>query len=640
MAAFGSSAGTGGGSGETGFKVAVESILQRRIKEITYEGEEVYEERKRPSQILTSLADRVDFREGEEDGPAPKRNIVEKWPWESVHSKLSQALTEVSVLSDLLQIVKHQSRYMTLDPVVQQSSTGIDATPAQQILAKKKALGEAAQILSAGAQSLLVAKQHTSSSHGHGVSSDDRYLHALVELRKRWKLKRGPKGIVVDISFASAGSNYMPPTSFEVIKGVADHALPSGSAQYDTILVKIPKELQAQSEILIFLTEQPMKDPGPLCKYIGRLRYPRWPSLPCWERQLLMAQYVIFNKELFTKLCHGVYHTKRLSLPYEMTENQLHIPLRNGKWLSIVHVIEYEDSAVISKQPHPVNVPRQYPAIRPNWELAVRLKKALRAIHKASTEVALPHPATTTFDKELQLAGVNVMTVSEVQRIKGTKDQFGEGDPQSVKLFDDFMEQAKHIDTFQRVALWIDDIVQELKSISVGVKWELDPEGMWTKGKIVLQEPGQSKSEHISLTIGPDKVSVQLGSHKSLTPSLTSDNLKQCIKTQVLRYRLELASEISEAQSWRVLHFNPQLALSLSSSGPALPDQPAGSLVLETKDTKKKLELCLTCQTSKVDVLLGSETLGGVKSFPVDQKYGANFTEQFTKILQLVVSKQ
>ena len=71
------------------------------------------------------------------------------------------------------------------------------------VLSSSQALGEAARILSAGAQSLLVAKQHTSSSHGHGVSSDDRYLHALVELRKRWKLKRGPKGIVVDISFAS-----------------------------------------------------------------------------------------------------------------------------------------------------------------------------------------------------------------------------------------------------------------------------------------------------------------------------------------------------------------------------------------------------------------------------------------------------
>ena len=98
------------------FKVAVESIFQRRIKEITYEGEEIYEEyvmnyilrdigfvlclsfiymyrRKRPSQILTSLADRVDFRDDEEDGPAPKRNIVEKWPWEAVHSKLRLELS-------------------------------------------------------------------------------------------------------------------------------------------------------------------------------------------------------------------------------------------------------------------------------------------------------------------------------------------------------------------------------------------------------------------------------------------------------------------------------------------------------------------------------------------------------------------
>ena len=51
----------------------------------------------------------------------------------------------------------------------------------------------------------------------------------------------------------------MPPTSFEVMKGVADPTRPSGSTQYDTILVKIPEELQAQSEILVFLTDQPMK---------------------------------------------------------------------------------------------------------------------------------------------------------------------------------------------------------------------------------------------------------------------------------------------------------------------------------------------------------------------------------------------
>ena len=48
------------------------------------------------------------------------------------------ALTEVGVLSDLLQIAKHHHNYIALDPVVQQSSTAVEASPSYQILAKKK----------------------------------------------------------------------------------------------------------------------------------------------------------------------------------------------------------------------------------------------------------------------------------------------------------------------------------------------------------------------------------------------------------------------------------------------------------------------------------------------------------------------
>ena len=67
-----------------------------------------------------------------------KGAIIITWSLTPFVVLCSQALIEVSVLSDLLQIVKQQSKYMTLDPVVQQSSTGIDATPAQQMLTKKK----------------------------------------------------------------------------------------------------------------------------------------------------------------------------------------------------------------------------------------------------------------------------------------------------------------------------------------------------------------------------------------------------------------------------------------------------------------------------------------------------------------------
>lgn len=50
----------------------------------------------------------------------------------------SQALTEVGVLSDLLQIVKNHHNYIALDPVVQQSSAAVEANPSYQMLAKKK----------------------------------------------------------------------------------------------------------------------------------------------------------------------------------------------------------------------------------------------------------------------------------------------------------------------------------------------------------------------------------------------------------------------------------------------------------------------------------------------------------------------
>ena len=46
--------GSGADRNAPGFKVAVESILQRRIKEITYEGEEIYEEYINNSYLMRS----------------------------------------------------------------------------------------------------------------------------------------------------------------------------------------------------------------------------------------------------------------------------------------------------------------------------------------------------------------------------------------------------------------------------------------------------------------------------------------------------------------------------------------------------------------------------------------------------------
>ena len=65
------------------------------------------------------------------------------------------------------------------------------------------------------------------------------------------------------------------------------------------------------------------------------------------------------------------------------------------------------------------------PDIRPNWELLVRVKQALRDIHRSNAAVLLPQPATATFDNhDLQHAGVNTLTSSQIQSLHlGPADQ-------------------------------------------------------------------------------------------------------------------------------------------------------------------------------------------------------------------------
>ncbi len=103
-----------------------------------------------------------------------------------------QALTEVSVLSDVIQIAQHQKKYVAMDPVVAPPSGG--ATPAYQYILKKRALGLAANILRKGATSL-----------SQSSSDKEKEFHrALSSLRQRWRLKRiGSGAIVGDLSYHS-----------------------------------------------------------------------------------------------------------------------------------------------------------------------------------------------------------------------------------------------------------------------------------------------------------------------------------------------------------------------------------------------------------------------------------------------------
>lgn len=100
------------------------------------------------SENLTKLAQRIDFskttcdeelmRDSQEKAESDTKELAtfqpSLWPWDSVRNKLKNALTEATVLYDVLSICKDK-RVMVLDPVAQEP---FEIKPISALIAKKK----------------------------------------------------------------------------------------------------------------------------------------------------------------------------------------------------------------------------------------------------------------------------------------------------------------------------------------------------------------------------------------------------------------------------------------------------------------------------------------------------------------------
>uniref|UniRef100_A0A1X7SL46 Uncharacterized protein n=2 Tax=Amphimedon queenslandica TaxID=400682 RepID=A0A1X7SL46_AMPQE len=102
-----------------------------------------------------------------------------------------QALTEVSVLSDVLQIVHNHHQYLSLDPVYVNKKYTLP--PSYQYQIKKKALDVASKILRKGAEPFKRLSSQT----------DHKFYRALYDLRRRWILRRTANGVSGDLSYRS-----------------------------------------------------------------------------------------------------------------------------------------------------------------------------------------------------------------------------------------------------------------------------------------------------------------------------------------------------------------------------------------------------------------------------------------------------
>lgn len=254
--------------------VRVEPPGENPVLEVLYDGMEILQPPLSMSDHLAKQARKVDFNQVEDDEDGMEVEEEEEvgedkdeklksfqqpvWPWESVRNKLRDALTELSVMSDVLSISTKDCgkdpsggprRYMVLDGPVQLEP--IEQKQYVSLLAKKRALEAPTKILLQGAEHLRNLQNETKGSR----TPEDFHIE-LLRLRQNWRLKKVGNTILGDLSYRTAGSAFKQSGVFEVSK--ADENLDSQgspssgpSKAKSALKVTVPSELEGIAYIQV-----------------------------------------------------------------------------------------------------------------------------------------------------------------------------------------------------------------------------------------------------------------------------------------------------------------------------------------------------------------------------------------------------
>ena len=321
-----------------GVNVTVEAS-ENQIVEVGYDGQEIVQPPLTLTEHLAKQAGKIDFGQvsddevsgatgdsqaddsGSDDG-SPDPGFT-GWPWESTRNKLRDALTELSVLSDVIAVATKEcgkdsqgnpKRYMVLDGPLQvdppENKPNLVA-----YLAKKKSLEAPAKILLQGAEQLAKLLQGGPKTSAPNV--EDFHLE-LLKLRQNWRLKKVSHTILGDLSYRTAGSSFKQSGVFEVVK--ADM---TESEVKSSLRVNVPSDLEGIAFIQVVIQkDQQMVTATLTSPNHGSGNLGHGDKEKMWQQKLEAAQNVLFCKELFSRLAKEAIQMQS-PIPHMVIGNQI-----------------------------------------------------------------------------------------------------------------------------------------------------------------------------------------------------------------------------------------------------------------------------------------------------------------------------
>lgn len=534
--------------------VCVESVIENQIQEVTYDGQEIYVAPLSMSENLSKLAYKIDFYKDESEEKGKPTSEGEKeteedkvlapfqpslWPWDSVRNKMKAALQEMSVLYDVLNIVK-EKHYMVTDPVSQDPP---ELKASLQMLAKKKSLVAASQILTTGAERLKRVQAELSSAT---TSNGENFLQELLKLRRWWRLKKVHSTILGELSYKSAGSIFWQGGTFEVIKTSELGEAAAGTGSLD---VSIPSQLEGVAYIQVEVKSVP--DMSQMTS--ATLKMPMGLGSVCpetyWQKKLEFAQNVLFCKELFAQLAREAVQVRG---PHVVVGNQIVTSVFPGVQLSVV-LCHYTGKEKKSSEFTKLNADMVEVALAPhklehNHVLEHSLHQLLRRVHDRNLQRAPPHPvnATLGMSKRRRLAGPAALTRGELMEMSP-----GES------LLEQILRQARHDVIRAQSARVLDELAVQCTDLQLTAHWSCLNNGLQSSVRLGLTAAGYEIIRNsLSLLVGPDWVRATLKDGRVITLSFEEAELRDLLLSQVSQHYVMCLLHLAKVNGWTALSVN------------------------------------------------------------------------------------
>ena len=510
-------------------KVSIEKLLEREIDEISHNGEEKYIKPLSLSEELTYLAGKIDFYEGFDkagDGEPKESNDNKneesakdsckesnQWHWESVHSKLRIALSEVSVMLDVLHSL-NRKKYLVLDPIQQNAEPNKQTV---QTLEKRKYLARAGNIIAKGAISLQ--RKSSSSPLPQSETKGNEYYMQLMRLRQYWNVKKVGNVISGNLSYKSAGSKFWHPGLFEV--------QPEHDGSDKKIAVNISADLKEKSFISVELHDNESNTKWKnsdlkkhfSTKLTGNLN---------WNLTLREAQCHLFNKEIFALIGNNAFQGNFIGI--SISNKVLSCRILDEATVTVKHVIgnmeqPADDNIIIRKYTN---------------DLLILLSNLLLKYHSQNSQWSNPAPSTSNnYQKLNRSSSIHNLTVQK---------QFHQS-----MILEEFLREAEFKTLLNRVIFYLEDKTKRYNDTFLFFHINNPIFSLKASITIILHTKfnDQVKIMSLSLFVSLDEMVILTENLQKFTVPPVIKNLDEIISFLICRHLLYMVSEIGSYNNWR-----------------------------------------------------------------------------------------